>query len=148
MVVGLGPKRDPMMAVASREFPDAVKGYVALQLFWYGILNTLPKIGAGPQLRHIALAFTICLLHFCAVPSAFGFTYINAVLYFVNGITFLTEKKGPFYTHFAVLFILPNMPMMWVEAVACDSFLINYGGHFWFDFMVPIMTLLYFFVVR
>ena len=87
-------------------------------------------------------------MHFCAIPAAFGFTYVNMVLYLINGFTFLMGQKTLFYTHFAVLITLPNLPMVWIEGVACDSFLVKYGGHFWFDFMIPLMTLLYFFVVR
>ena len=34
--------------------------------------------------------------------------------------------------------------MMWVESLFCDSFLINYGGHFWYDFMIPLSIFVYF----
>ena len=118
------------------------------QLFWYGMLNAIPGIGEGPRPRHMVIALTVNALHFCAVPAAFGFTFVNAVLYLLAGFAFLAGKKGLFYTHYAVLVTLPNLPMVWIEGVACDAFLVKYGGHFWFDFMIPLMTLLYFFVVR
>ena len=127
---------------------EVLKGLFGLAAFWFGIMNGIPEIGHGSKVRQFALAIGITLFQSCLVPEVYGFTFVNAILYLLSGMCFLIGEKGRFYNLNALLIVLPNLPMVWLEAVACDSFLIKYGGHFWFDFMIPFSVLVYFYYIR
>ena len=47
-----------------------------------------------------------------------------------------------------LIIILPIGIFSWVEALACDSFLIHVGGHVWYDAIIPISLTAYFFYVK
>ena len=47
----------------------------------------------------------------------------------------------------AVLIALPVMLAAWIEPIFCDNWLIDLGGHVWFDISVPACILLYYAIV-
>ena len=47
----------------------------------------------------------------------------------------------------AVLIALPVMLAAWIEPIFCDNWLIDWGGHVWFDISVPACILLYYAIV-
>lgn len=42
---------------------------------------------------------------------------------------------------------VPILLMTFSEAMTCDSFLIHYGGHVWFDMAVPFGFIVYYLVL-
>ena len=125
-----------------------LKSAAGLAAFWFGLSNGIPEIGNGSKVKQLALAIGISLIQCSFVPEVYGFTFVNAIIYLLSGMCNLFGEKSRFYNLFALLVILPNLPMVWLEGIACDSFLVKYGGHFWFDFMIPFSVLVYFYNVR
>ena len=90
------------------------------------------------------LSVCIAFLHFFSVPRVFGFVYVQTVFYTVSSYLGLVGKKDDIYDKVALFIFMPNLPMTWVESMTCDSFLVNYGGHLWYDFMIPLSIFVYF----
>ena len=44
----------------------------------------------------------------------------------------------------AILVDIPILLASFGEALSCDSFLKQYGGHVWFDMVVPVMFTVYY----
>ena len=79
-----------------------------------------------------------------AIPPLYLFTYVNTVLTFVLLGKQLTSEKDKFYDRIAWGVSLPINIVAWMEPLTCDDFLINLGGHLWFDFSIPTCTFLYY----
>ena len=47
----------------------------------------------------------------------------------------------------AALVDIPILLLTFTEALTCDSFLIKYGGHVWFDMAVPFGFIAYYFIL-
>ena len=47
--------------------------------------------------------------------------------------------KNEYYNATSLFIVGPVGVIAWIEGLACESFLIHYGGHFWYDMTVPIM---------
>ena len=39
---------------------------------------------------------------------------------------------------------VPIMAITWLEPLTCDSFLVRWGGHVWFDVSIPLAYFLYY----
>ena len=48
----------------------------------------------------------------------------------------------------AWLINVPITLMGWVEATTCGQFLVNYGGHVWYDATIPVSLCVYFVAAR
>ena len=106
-----------------------------LVIFWYGFFRTLTQsntLNIGLTAVH-----TIVLGFF--VPGNFGFTYVQTALMcsFVSVDLFMKGKDSS-YDVWSWLVNLPVVLVGWLEAVTCTSFLIYYGGHLWYDAIIPI----------
>ena len=73
---------------------------------------------------------------------------MNCIIFCIVAIKGLVSEKNQFYNVSAFLVTLPLALTVWLEAVSCDSFLKQYGGHAWFDFAIPTSHLLMFFYGR
>jgi hypothetical protein len=82
------------------------------------------------------------------IPSLYGFTFVNTIIFLniVLSRVILVENKDRFYNATAMMGLLP-MIVTWCEPLFCDAFLIDWGGHLWFDVSIPTSTVIYFFVV-
>ena len=81
------------------------------------------------------------------VPILFGFTFVNTLLFLNPSIAQLLlprSAKDEFYDLGAVCMMLLPMAVTWIEPLFCDSFLINFGGHAWFDASIPFGIVVYY----
>ena len=62
----------------------------------------------------------------------------------IRGLSRAPEDKNRFYDMEAILVDVPILLATFGEAITCDSFLINYGGHVWFDMVVPVGFIIYY----
>ena len=56
----------------------------------------------------------------------------------------LRTDKDEAYDLAALLVSLPVGMVGWLEALSCDSFLVAYGGHVWYDLCIPLSMLVYY----
>ena len=89
-------------------------------------------------------AVVLTVVQLFAIPSVYLFTYVNTVLTFVILGKQLTAEKDKFYDRMAWGVSLPITIVTWMEPLTCDDFLINMGGHLWFDFSIPASIFLYY----
>ena len=82
-------------------------------------------------------------------PPKFIFTYVNTVIYCTQTGARLLGLKGEkdrFYDLIAVMVNAPTTLVVWAEVLTCDSFLVRWGGHAWFDNSIPLTITLYYLV--
>ena len=113
-------------------------------VFWYFMLKPL-TIFSDSLTEKVIKTFIISAIHFSLIPLVFGLTYVNCVIFCIKAIKNLVTEKNQFYNINPFLMTLPLAVMVWVEAVSCDSFLKQYGGHAWFDFAIPTSTIVMYF---
>lgn len=128
-------------------------------LFWSGFLCSMTALPPRWALTQSALhAYAIVNL----VPPFWFFTYVNTLL-FVNivGSKMIVAARssnthasasavglcGYEYDMYACLVSLPIMLATFAEPLLCDAFLIEWGGHVWFDTTIPVGVLVYYAVV-
>ena len=132
--------------------PDAIRGsgetqattlwvLAALLAFWLGFFWSFTP----SKLVNLAIAFANTLALAFHVPRAFGFTYVQTVLMtaFVSRDLLIRERKDSLYVAWSVLVNIPVVLMGWIEALGCDAGLINYGGHVFYDAVIPLSMLAY-----
>jgi len=83
-------------------------------------------------------------------PFILVFTYANTILLFNDGcgrlLCGLEGKRDEFYALAALLYSTPIMVATWAEPLLCDDFLVNWGGHMWFDLSIPTGAAVYYIV--
>eukprot|EP00040_Diaphanoeca_grandis_P025762 m.143207 g.143207 ORF g.143207 m.143207 type:complete len:273 (+) comp30301_c0_seq2:61-879(+) len=81
------------------------------------------------------------------VPLLYAFTFVNTIIFFNINLSrvALEKNKDRFYNAASMSGVLP-MLVTWFEPLFCDAFLIDWGGHVWFDVSIPVANILYFFV--
>merc|ERR1712046_360179 len=62
----------------------------------------------------------------------------------LRGLTRPAVEKDRYYDMEAALVDVPILLMTFGEALPCDVFLARYGGHVWFDMVVPVMFTVYY----
>ena len=60
----------------------------------------------------------------------------------------LAGEHDVFYALYALLYATPVMLATWFEPLACDNFLVQWGGHVLFDFSIPASAFVYFVVAQ
>ena len=65
----------------------------------------------------------------------------------LRGLARAPEEKDRYYDMEAILVDVPILLATFGEAITCDSFLINYGGHVWFDMVVPFGFIAYYMIL-
>jgi len=123
-------------------FPCQLLALVVLCPVWYGF--------SRDKTRSVAQAMTIAMCHNILqvffLPTRFFFTHVLMAVLFGSGRRWLgrpAQEKTRFYTMEAWLVDVPILVMTYVEAIGCDAFLIDYGGHVYFDMVVPVMFIVY-----
>eukprot|EP00315_Gephyrocapsa_oceanica_P010235 CAMPEP_0185283870 /NCGR_PEP_ID=MMETSP1363-20130426/733_1 /TAXON_ID=38817 /ORGANISM="Gephyrocapsa oceanica, Strain RCC1303" /LENGTH=269 /DNA_ID=CAMNT_0027879545 /DNA_START=44 /DNA_END=853 /DNA_ORIENTATION=- len=83
-------------------------------------------------------------------PPKFVFTYVNTVIFFNTTGSRMLGLKGPkdIFYDLRMGFAAFVMFFTWFEPLACDAFLINWGGHAWFDNSITVGTFVYYLAAR
>eukprot|EP00656_Telonema_subtile_P015608 TRINITY_DN18206_c0_g1_i1.p1 TRINITY_DN18206_c0_g1~~TRINITY_DN18206_c0_g1_i1.p1 ORF type:complete len:247 (+),score=47.06 TRINITY_DN18206_c0_g1_i1:80-820(+) len=124
--------------------------FVLLTGFYYAFVHAAWKIrGASPQSSLVQ-----SVIHAIAgtwyIPPVYAFTYANTVIV-LNGLgaqlASPPKEKDASYDVRALCCAVPPVLVSWLEPLACDSLLIDLGGHAWFDMSIPAGVLVYFFFV-
>merc|ERR1719479_672131 len=136
---------------ASRAFEDLSPNeraivFIALSFVWYGFMRD--------SRRSFSVAVAFAMVHNIAqvffLPTRFFFTHVLLAVLLnlaVRGLTRRVEDKDRYYSMEAALVDVPILLASFGEAITCDFFLVNYGGHVWFDMVVPAMFCVYFAVL-
>lgn len=135
-------------AGSSRAFEDLtpwgrVLAFAALSFVWYGFMRD------SRRSTRTALAFAMAhnVVQVFFLPTRFFFTHmLMAVLLnsAVRGLARRASEKDRYYDMEAALVDVPILLMTFGEALSCDAFLARYGGHVWFDMVVPVMFTVYY----
>ena len=124
-----------------------IKDVAIVYVFWIGFLRS-KDIGIGSSTQRLATATVVASIHLFFVPLIYGLTFVNCVIFTLKAVKGLISERDRFYNTRAWFITAPLIATIWVEAVTCDSFLAEYGGHFWFDFSIPLLGLAYYFYCR
>eukprot|EP00457_Paulinella_chromatophora_P014327 gb/GEZN01014739.1/.p1 GENE.gb/GEZN01014739.1/~~gb/GEZN01014739.1/.p1 ORF type:complete len:278 (-),score=22.22 gb/GEZN01014739.1/:101-892(-) len=113
--------------------------------FWFVFFRAgVPR--ASLKLRCL-LALPVGLVNLLLVPDRFGFTYVQTVILCAAALGELCrndkKEEGIEYTRRAWVVSLPVGIVSWVEAFACESFLVKIGGHLWYDLSIPLSVFAY-----
>jgi hypothetical protein len=95
-----------------------------------------------------AMAHNILQVFF--LPTRFFFTHVLMAVLLNSAVRWLSRdslEKTKYYALESWLVDVPIVLASFFEALTCDSFLMRYGGHVWFDMVVPVMFLVYFLVL-
>ena len=113
-----------------------VKYLAVLAFFWY----TLTMVHAKLLGRAVHAVFVVLLLlgHYYFVPLQCAFAYVQtALIILMSTVTMLRKDKISNYNAVSLITV-PSVLAAWVEGLMCDSFLVHFGGHFWYDMSIPI----------
>ena len=128
---------------------DFIPAYIIGFLFWYfltiagGLKDALGNYG------HLPLVTSVTLFQFFFVPGILSFAFVGTTLITLSCLSQLLKKeKTRFYNAESVICVTPVVFMAWIEALTCDTFLMNVGGHLWYDLTIPISFTVFFFYVK
>lgn len=130
-----------------KTFVEFLVGVVGGVLFFHMFFRGLPLssfVVCAQSLFH-------ALVMVCLVPPKYLFTYVNTALFLnITGSRVLEppQNKDASYDLAAVMVGLPIMTITWLEPLTCDTFLVNWGGHLFFDFTIPFCAFCYFLVLN
>ena len=117
-----------------------------LVFFWFTLTlssrDTLGKVG------HACLALCFTVFHYFFVKQQVGFAYVQTCLILMLCITALVGPRDEFYNPIALIIRLPVCIVPWIESMACESFLVHIGGHFWYDMTIPLSLTAYIFYLK
>ena len=124
---------------------DAMKAIAALSLFWFFLIKSIMHTPNVKLLHLVALTIPTVAVHFLFISRLIAFSYVTIILALVIVYDELsTPIKDKYYLARVLILSTPVNVIAWVEATACHSFLIKYGGHFCYDNAIPISYLAYF----
>ena len=106
---------------------------VFINPFWLSVIQSI---------IHSVVTIVIC-------PIKYHFAYVTAVITMNSLISaLLFFKHKDYYYDLSVIVIgVPVTLITWLEPILCDSFLVNWGGHVWFDISLPASMLIFLFIV-
>mmetsp|Transcript_112741 Transcript_112741/g.224250 ORF Transcript_112741/g.224250 Transcript_112741/m.224250 type:complete len:292 (+) Transcript_112741:68-943(+) len=117
--------------------------FVALSFVWYGFMRDSRR--STSTALAFAMAHNVVQVFF--LPTRFFFTHVLMAVLLnsaVRGLARRAAEKDRYYDMEAVLVDVPILLMTFGEALSCDAFLARYGGHVWFDMVVPVMFTVYY----
>lgn len=118
--------------------------FIAFSFVWYGFMRDKSR----SVLATIAFAQFHNILQIFFLPSRFFFTHVLMAVLLNSAFRGLSrpanDAKNKYYDMEAWLVDVPILLASFGEALSCDSFLINWGGHVWFDMVVPVMFAAYY----
>jgi hypothetical protein len=113
---------------------------------WYGFMTD--------KRRSLTTTAAFTLLHNSLqtflLPSRFFFTHVLLAVLLGSALRWLRRAdadKSHYYALEAWLVDVPILLASFGEALSCDALLIRYGGHVWFDMVVPIGFTAYFLIL-
>ena len=110
---------------------------------WYGFMRD--KRRSIKVTCRFAMAHNSLQVFF--LPTRFFFTHVLMAVLLNSAVRWLSRdprEKTKYYAMESWLVDVPIVLASFFEAFTCDAFLIRYGGHLWFDMVVPIMFGVYF----
>eukprot|EP00040_Diaphanoeca_grandis_P025761 m.143203 g.143203 ORF g.143203 m.143203 type:complete len:271 (+) comp30301_c0_seq1:68-880(+) len=135
------PKGDgPVLSGVEEEYRHAL---AIVLLFGFFFTFTNPHWPSKPFVLVQCVFDTYVSLY--VIPLLYVFTFVNTII-FLNIIlsrVILEENKDRFYNASSMLGFLP-MIVTWCEPLFCDAFLIDWGGHLWFDVSIPTSMVIYY----
>ena len=115
---------------------------VTLYFFWYYLIKAAYLNGNNIYWNINAFIHTLILS--TSIPINHSFTYVQTTLMLTAAISELNLKnKDIYYDIKAIVIHLPITIVGWVEALYCDKFIKNYGGHVIYDTTIPISIITY-----
>lgn len=98
------------------------------------------------------LGFTLChdALQTYLLPQRFFFTHVLMAVLLGSAVRWIGRpraEKNRYYALEAWLVDVPILLAAFGEALTCDGFLVRFGGHVWFDMVVPIGFTMYYFIL-
>jgi len=113
-------------------------------LCWIPLIKaTMPQNGSHLT---VLLISWLSIIGGRVIPSRFGFTYTQTVLFICfswNQLSQPRANKNFAYALYAAAASLPLKLLAWLESMACGNFIIHYGGHLLYDSYIP-LSLSYF----
>jgi len=113
---------------------------------WYGFMRD--------KSRSVATTFAFATFHNVLqvyfLPTRFFFTHVIQAVLFGSGMRWLLRPvhlKTRYYAMEAWLVDVPILMMTFFEALTCDAFLNRFGGHVWFDMVVPFGFIAYWLIL-
>ena len=125
---------------------DQLTIYLPFLFVWYGFMQD--------KRRTFAVTMAFAIFHntaqiFC-IPTRFFFVHVLMAVLLggaLRGLAREPEDKDRYYAMEAALVDIPILALTFTEALTCDSFLIKYGGHVWFDMAVPFGFIVYYMIL-
>ena len=128
------------------DFKGIARVYGGLGLFWYGFMRGI--FTEGPEIKRIIAALFFNSIHVFLVPGKFGFSYVALALTLCYNIVNLTGHKDKYYNALSICLVWTGTVGLWAEGLACEQFMVNIGGHLWYDMSIPISFLIFFAYAR
>lgn len=115
--------------------------YIVLASFYFSFTHLMT-----PSPLFMSLVQTLFHTYVTTLlPPIMIFAYVNLVITFNLSIAqLLTSPRDVFYLLNTLLIGTPVVIATFAEPLLCDSLLINYGGHIFFDLSIPLGVILYY----
>ena len=94
------------------------------------------------------MALCFITFHYYFVTQQLAFACVQTCLILMFCITALVGPRHEYYNLVALIVRMPICIIPWIEAMACESFLVHIGGHFWFDMTIPLSLTAYIFYLK
>ena len=123
-----------------------MKATCVLAFFWFS-LTMMHRETIG-KVVHSACVCAFVAFHYYFVPLQLAFGYVQTVLIVMMCVTALVGPKNEYYNATALIVTGPITITGWIEGLACESFLVHIGGHFWYDMTIPLGMTAYIFYLK
>merc|ERR1711871_83461 len=120
--------------------------FLAFMPVWYGFMMDKTR---SFRTTIVFTSFHNALQIFC-LPSRFFFTHVLMSVLLNSAFRWLArpyEAKTRYYALEAWLVDVPILLASFGEALSCDAFLVHWGGHVWFDMVVPFGFFVYYLIL-
>lgn len=144
---GGNPEYSSAAAFETLSSTQQAAAVVALFFVWFAFMrDSRRKLSTT-----IVWAFLHNILQVFMIPTRFFFTHVLMAVPLHSGVRaiFFRERsqKDIYYAMEAWLVDVPILLMSFGEAISCEDLFIHYGGHVWFDMVVPIGFIVYYTVL-
>jgi hypothetical protein len=132
--------------VATLDTTEMIVYYAIVVPFWMSFTFGMTK-------QPFLFALTQSVLHSIAlhlyVTPLMSFTYVNSVIVLNLVLDVIINNPVDSFSGLeAFVAAGPVFAVTFLEPLTCDSFLVDFGGHAWFDFSIPAGTFIYYYVCR
>jgi len=146
LLLAIGTKSDSSGIFENLTMRNRVLLYPIFLVVWYGFMSD--------SRRSFKVSISLAILHNTAqvffMPTRLFFVHVLLAVLLSSALRGLAREpweKDRYYDLEAILVDVPILLATFGEAITCDSFLVNYGGHVWFDMVVPIGYLVYYVIL-